>query len=224
MGAVGVSVSAWSADLGALRADLMAAEPYCDSFHFDIMDGHFAPNLLFGPDHLRALRAGLTRPFEGHFMIRQADAICPLFYDVCDGFLLHRRSVDDWIALRDKLRARGKRIGLAVCVDEDWRDLADDLPDIDVVLVMGTAIGTKGVDLHPHVVDAVRELREHVDARELSTTIQVDGGLRDHTVPALVAAGAHVVTAGSLFFESDYPAFQPWLDRCAATGDPAVPV
>ena len=221
MGGIGVSVSAWSADLAELGPHLRSVERFCDSFHFDVMDGHYVPSLLFGPDQLRALRNHLRVPFEGHFMTLDANAVCPLFYDVCDIFILHRDACTDWPRLRRELRARGKRVGLAVRVEEDWRDYISALPELDLVVMMGTELGIKGVDIDARVFDSLRALRDHVDSHELPVILQADGGIREHTVADLISAGAHALTPGSLFFDSDPSDFRERLDRLAATASDA---
>jgi ribulose-phosphate 3-epimerase len=217
MGGIGVSASAWSADLTALGTQLTAAEPFCDSFHFDVMDGHYVPNLLFGPDQLRALRQQLSVPFEGHFMTWHADAVCPLFYDVCETFILHYDACSEWPKLLRELRARDKRVGLAIRVEEDWRNYIRDLPQLDLVVMMGTELGIKGVDIDARVFDSLRALRYHVDTHGLPLVIQADGGIRRDTVADLISAGAHAITPGSLFFNSDHTGFRHWLDQLGGT-------
>jgi ribulose-phosphate 3-epimerase len=87
---------------------------------------------------------------------------------------------------------------------------------VDVLLVMGTPLGVKGYDLDPRTPAVVRRLRTLVDRDGLSTVIQVDGGIRDHVVPGLLAAGADGLTPGSLFFRSDHAALRDWIDGLAA--------
>jgi ribulose-phosphate 3-epimerase len=212
MGApLAVSASLWSADLGNLRAAVQAVEPHCDSFHFDIMDGCYVPNLLFGPDQVRALR-GLTRkPFQLHLMVSAAERLVPLFLDAGDVFILHRETCQDWRGLARDLRAEKKQVGVALRVGEDWRDLLDDLALVDVIVLMGTEIGIKGAGIATAVFATAGALRERLTKAGAAVRLQADGGIRKQTVPMLRAAGIDAVTAGSLLFDADHAEVTRWL-------------
>jgi ribulose-phosphate 3-epimerase len=210
-GRVWVSASLWSADLAALGHDTRRVDPHCDSFHFDVMDGHYVPNLLFGPDQVQRIRAFTRRPFEIHLMVEHPEQVADLFLASGDVFIVHRETCREWPALRRRLRRHGKRTGLALRVEEDWRGLEGELPDLDVVLVMGTPIGAKGLSIEPTVYRKIGELRAHLRARGLAgVRIQADGGIRRETIPLLVAAGADAVTAGSLLFQQEPRRFRAW--------------
>lgn len=206
-----VSASLWSADLGALRAGLLAVEPYCDSFHFDIMDGHYVPSLLFGPDQVRALRGLSRKPFQLHLMVSAPERLLPLFLDVGDVFILHRETCRDWRDLARELRARRKQVGIALRIGEDWQDLCDDLALVDLIVPMGTEIGIKGAGISPRVFATVGALRERLAGSGAAVRLQADGGIRRETVPLLRDAGVDAVTAGSLLFDTDHAQTRRWL-------------
>jgi ribulose-phosphate 3-epimerase len=206
-----VSASLWSADLGDLRAQMAGVEQYCESFHFDVMDGHYVPYLLFGPDQVRSLRPRSSKPFEIHLMVDHPDQMLGLFLDLGDVFILHRKTCRNWDHLKARVKGSGKRLGLALEVDEDWREIQSDLPTLDLVLVMGTMIGVKGASIHPGTYAVIRQLKDYSGARGIDVTVQADGGIREDTVPLLHKAGADVVTAGSLLFGQDYARFYAWI-------------
>lgn len=208
---IGVSASLWSADLGNLRDELRAVEPYCDSFHFDVMDGHYVPNLLFGPDQVQTLRASTGKPFQLHLMVQHPERLLPLFLESGDTFILHRETCPDWRGLAKDLRAAGKGVGVALRLDEEWHDLLDDVHQLDVIVLMGTEIGIKGASLSPGVLATIRELKVRLAELGAAPALQADGGIRTETVPQLLDAGADAITAGSLLFQADRPAFQNWL-------------
>lgn len=208
---VHVSASAWSADLGALRASLAAAAAHCDSIHFDIMDNHFVPELLFGTDILAALKPHVAVPFQAHMMIENPARFLPRFAPFVDTFLFHPGTCPDWPRARKEARGLGRSVGLALLTGEDWRAYREDLAEVDIVLVMGTAVGIKGVDINSDAYAVIAGLREHIDSHGYTCLIQADGGIRRHTLPRLIAAGADAITPGSLFFGSDFSTFRARL-------------
>lgn len=208
---VHVSASAWSADLGALRSSLAAAASHCDSIHFDIMDNHFVPGLLFGPDILAAVRPHVRVPFQAHLMVKNPERCLDSFAPVADTFLFHPGTCADWPGVRQRARELGRAVGLALRLGEDWRPYRDDLADLDVVLVMGTEVGIKGIDINVGAYDVISQLREHIDSHNYTCLIQADGGIRRHTLPRLLAAGVDAITPGSLFFGSDFRTFRARL-------------
>ena len=208
---VHVSASAWSADLGALRASLAAAAPHCDSIHFDIMDNHFVPDLLFGPDILATVKPHVPVPFQAHMMIENPERCVARYAPVVDTFLFHPATCADWSGIKQKVRSLGRSVGLALLLGEDWRAYRDDLAEVDVALVMGTEVGVKGVDINADAYTVISELREHIDAHGYACLIQADGGIRRHTLPLLIAAGVDAITPGSLFFGSDFGTFRSRL-------------
>jgi ribulose-phosphate 3-epimerase len=208
---VHVSASAWSADLGALRTSLAAAAPHCDSIHFDIMDNHFVPELLFGLDILAAVKPHVPVPFQAHMMMENPERCVTRYAPVVDTFLFHPGTCSDWPEIKRKIRGLGRSVGLALLLGEDWRAYRDDLAEVDVVLVMGTEVGIKGVDINSDVFAVISELREQIDAHGYSCLIQADGGIRRDTLPRLIAAGVDAITPGSLFFGSDFSTFRSRL-------------
>lgn len=208
-----VSASAWSADLGALRTSLAAAAPQCDSIHFDIMDNHFVPELLFGPDILAAVKPHVPVPFQAHMMMENPERCVIRYAPVVDTFLFHPGTCSDWPQIKRTVRGLGRSVGLALLLGEDWRAYRDDLAEVDVVLVMGTEVGIKGVDINSGAYAVISELREHIDAHGYACLIQADGGIRRHTLPLLIAAGVDAITPGSLFFGSDFSTFRSRLSE-----------
>jgi ribulose-phosphate 3-epimerase len=208
---VHVSASAWSADLGALRTSLAAAAPHCDSVHFDIMDNHFVPELLFGPDILATVKPHVPVPFQAHMMIENPERCIARYAPVVDTFLFHPATCADWSGLKRKIRGLDRSVGLALRLGEDWRAYRDDLAEVDVALVMGTDVGIKGVDINTDAYAVISELREYIDTHGYACLIQADGGIRRHTLPRLIAAGVDAITPGSLFFGSDFSTFRSLL-------------
>jgi len=207
-------VSLWSADLLNVGADIDRVEAVADGFHIDITDGHLTPQLLFGPDFVAAVRRRTMRPIDVHLMVSDADAWVPRFIDAgADMVTVHRRSTPDLQRILAAIRGDGAVPSLAVEVPEPVPDAsAPEWLGIGRVLLMGTEIGIKGMDVDPHVYDRIRQavaVRETVPHRP---TVVVDGGIRHYTVPHLAAVGADGVIPGSLVYAVDDPvASIAWL-------------
>jgi len=189
------SVSLWSADQLALGAAVDALDGHVDGFHLDVMDGHFAPDLLYGPATVEAVAARARRSLvDVHLVVDDPDRWIAPFAEAGAGMLtVHPECCADAAATLAEIAARGVRAGVAFGLDGELDPAL--AARADRVLVMGTAIGIKGVDPAPETGERVRRVRA-LGARE----VFVDGGIREHTIGALAAAGADGVVPGSLVF------------------------
>ena len=197
--------SLWSADLADLASDLARVEGQADLHHLDVADGHFAPALLFFPDLLARLRQLTTTPFHVHLMVANAvlaDQAAQFTQAGADLISVHVENGAAGLAvLEDRARA-GLHTGLVAKVDTELALLAPYLDRIDMLTLLGTRIGVKGQDLAPTACDRLRSADAMLrDAgRRDRVLLAADGGIREHTVPALRAAGADTVVMGSLAF------------------------
>jgi ribulose-phosphate 3-epimerase len=197
-----VSASLWSADQLALGAAVDALDSRVDGFHMDVMDGHFVPELLFGVDAVRAVaaRARLAR-VDVHLMVADADAwIEPFAAAGADIITVHPQSCVDITATLRGIQSRGADPGVALTIDLPVETAAPLLELVDRIVLMGTAIGIKGIDLAPETLPRIRRLVQLRDASRRRAEIYVDGGIRVHTVPEIARAGADGVAPGSLVF------------------------
>ncbi|TFE26215.1 ribulose-phosphate 3-epimerase [Frankia sp. B2] len=212
-----VDVSVWSADLTCLRAEIERASPVADLFHFDVGDSQFVPDLLFFPDLLAALRPLTTVPFHAHLMVRRPAPLAALFAQAgADLITVHAETGDDVHPALDTIRQHGKAAGLALTLDTPVTAVRPYLDAVDVVVLVGTPIGTRGTGLAPAALDRLRTLRGllHETGRDQAVKILADGGIREPTVGPLADAGADGVVAGSLLFGSDdLTATTRWLHQ-----------
>lgn len=206
------STSLWSADLTNLGADMRRVEPYSERFHLDVADGHYVPTMLFFPDLVAALRKQTKTPLEVHLMtVDPASWIDPFVEAGADGFIFCLDSAADPRGLLRSIRSRGKFAGVSLLITEPI-DLLDELwDDLDVVTIVGTAMGIKGASMDEGVPEKIRRARQIIRERGLKTEIEVDGGIRRNTVPLMAAAGADYIVPGSLMFGEDPPAMRQWL-------------
>ncbi len=206
------STSLWSADLANLAAEIRRVESYSERFHLDVADGHYVPTLLFFPDLVKALRPHTRVPFEVHLMTTDpAEWVEPFIEAGADGFIFCFDSAKDPGALLKSIKSRGKLAGVSLLLNEPVELLAPFWDDLDVVTIVGTAMGIKGASMGASVPGKIRRAKEEIRRRGLRTEVEADGGIRRETVPLLHAAGADWIVPGSLMFKEDPPAMRRWL-------------
>ncbi len=206
------STSLWSADLSNLGAEIRRVEPYSERFHLDVADGHYVKNLLFFPDQVKALRPHTKVPFEVHLMVTDPLGWVEPFVDAgADGILFCFDSARDPGAVLRAIKGTGKAAGISLLISEPVKMLEPYWDLLDVVTIVGTAMGIKGASMDSSVPAKVREARQIISERKLKTEIEVDGGIRRETVPIIEAAGADFIVPGSLMFKEDPPAMRQWL-------------
>ncbi|WP_033354773.1 ribulose-phosphate 3-epimerase [Kitasatospora aureofaciens] len=201
-----IDASLWSADLGALTAEVERIGPYADSFHIDASDTRFTPDAIFFPDLVRALRPRTEVPFHVHLMAHRPAELAAAFADAGANLITVHAEADEALEAITRIRAGGQAAGLALTLDLAPEHVEDLLESVDAVTMVGTPLGTKGTGMVPEALDRMRVIRQILDRRGTDIPLLADGGIREHTVPDLVAAGATGVVAGSLLFGSDDPA------------------
>jgi ribulose-phosphate 3-epimerase len=206
------STSLWSADLANLAAEIRRVEPYSERFHLDVADGHYVPNLLFFPDLVRALRPHTKVPFEVHLMVTDPLAwIMPFAEAGADGFIFCHDSVDEPARAIDAVKSLGKQVGFSLLLTEGIELLDPYWQDLDLITIVGTAMGIKGATMDESVPGKIRQARAAIRARGAPTEIEVDGGIRRNTVPLFHEAGADWIVPGSLMFGEDPQIMRQWL-------------
>jgi len=207
------STSLWSVDLSNLERDVRRVEPYSDRFHFDVIDGRYRPSLLFFPDLVRAVRPHTALPFEVHLMCVDPLAwIRPFAEAGADIIICQYETLSRPRAVIDAVEQAGLGLGIALALDAPVDVLEPYWAELDLVAIIGTEIGVKGVDFDERALAKVRAARNRISASGLTAEIQVDGGIRRHTVPLIHAAGADSIVPGSLMFNHDPSELRKWLD------------
>ncbi len=206
------STSLWSADLTNLGADMVRVAPFSERFHLDVADGHYVPTMLFFPDLVKQLRPKTNVPFEVHLMTNDPAAWVEPFADAgADGMMFCLDSSDNPEGLLKQIKTRGMYAGVSLLITEGL-DLLEPLwPHLDVLTIVGTAMGIKGASMHESVPPKIREARRIIDDRGLGCEIEIDGGIRRNVVPIMAEAGADWIVPGSLMFGEEPSEMRRWL-------------
>ncbi|MGC8762339.1 MAG: ribulose-phosphate 3-epimerase [Acidobacteriota bacterium] len=195
-----------SADFAALGAAIASVEGEAGLLHVDVMDGHFVPNLTIGPPVVAALRKATALPLDCHLMVEAPDRLLAAFAAAgADLVSVHVESCPHLHRTLQTIREAGMAPGVALNPATPVESLSVILPEADFVLVMSVNPGFGGQRFLPLALDKVRALRAMREARGLSFAIEVDGGVSPETLPALVAAGADWLVAGSAVFGAADP-------------------
>lgn len=194
--------SMWSADLIRLADDLVRITPHADILHVDVADGCFAPAFLFFPDLVARMRDVTGLPIHVHLMVSDAVLLSQIDQFAEAGADLISLHVENTNAAQglDRIAAHGVKAGLVLRVETPVAEAAQGLHRLDMLTLLGTAIGVKGQGLNPTATSRLQEAGRLIAASGRRIVLAADGGIRDTTVPLLRAAGAETVVLGSLAF------------------------
>lgn len=175
--------------------------------HFDVMDGHFVPNLTFGPDILKAFKKAVDMVMDVHIMVDDPFTYANIFMDAgADVITFHYEACDtieDCITLCRNIRARGVMAGVSVRPNTPIEPLLPYLQEMDVVLIMSVEPGFGGQSFMEHTLDKVRTLRTLIEQQQFPLRIEIDGGINKETAALARDAGCDTLVAGSYVFKSN---------------------
>ena len=201
-----IAPSVLSADFARLGEQVLeAVEGGADSIHLDMMDGHFVPNLTFGPPIIKALRQQTDAHFDVHMMVQNPERYFPALADAkANVITIHVEAARHLHRVVHQIKDAGILAGVALNPATPVSAIEEILPNLDLVLVMSVNPGFGGQSFIETSVEKIEQVRRLLDERGLTAELQVDGGIGPDTAERVVRAGARMLVAGSAVFGSPH--------------------
>lgn len=202
---VKLAPSILSADFANLLEDVKKVEQAgVEMLHIDIMDGHYVPNISFGPVVLKALQGKTSVPFDVHLMIENPDQYIAEFAK-CGASIItvHAEATTHLHRTVQNIKSQNVKAAVSLNPGTSLTVLEEVLPELDMVLLMSVNPGFGGQSFIGTTLDKVKRLKGMIDQRGLDIDIQIDGGVKLNNAKEIVEAGANVLVAGSAIFGSD---------------------
>jgi len=195
-----LSVDPW--ELGDQISRILQTD--VDYIHVDVMDGHFVPNMAFGPSVVQAIRKRTNIPLDVHLMVEHPETVIDDFAKAgASNLTIHVESCVHLHKVVEEIKSFGIRAGVALNPGTAATAIQEIIPDVDMVLVMTVNPGFPAQSFIPSVVPKLRSIRLMLDQGNYHAELEVDGGIKPAVVKTVLEAGATVLVAGSAIFDAD---------------------
>lgn len=200
-----IAPSLLAADFSNLKEEVKRVENAgADMLHIDIMDGHFVPNLTFGPGIVKSIRACSNLTFDVHLMIENPDLYIKDFALAgADIISVHAEACSHLHRTIQNIKSCGVKSAVALNPATPLQSLEYVIQDLDMVLIMSVNPGFGGQKFINTSINKVRALKDYTTKNNINIDIEVDGGINLNNVKSLYSAGANVIVAGSAIYKSD---------------------
>ena len=202
---VKIAPSILSADLLKLKEQVsLIAENGADFIHVDVMDGHFVPNLTFGPNMVAALKRFVDIPLDVHLMIENPDKYIEDYINAgADILTVHQEACTHLHRTIQHIHQHGKKAGVAINPATPVSTIEDVICDVDLILIMSVNPGFGGQKFIEQSLVKIRKVKELVDNCQRDIFIEVDGGVNAQTAIKIVESGANVLVAGNAILKQE---------------------
>ena len=203
MNQIKISPSILSCDFSEIGSEIEKLNNSgADLIHIDVMDGHFVPNLTFGPPIISKIRKCSKLPFDVHLMISPVEKYIQDYANAgADIITFHPEATDNIQRTIDVIKSCEKKVGISLNPETPSTVIENYLKEIDLILIMSVNPGFAGQKFMPEVLEKVKFFRSKIENENLNIDIEIDGGIDFETAPLAIKAGANILVSGTTIFK-----------------------
>ncbi|WP_440679287.1 ribulose-phosphate 3-epimerase [Candidatus Pelagibacter sp. HIMB1517] len=205
MNQIKISPSILSCDFSEIGSEIEKLNNSgADLIHIDVMDGHFVPNLTFGPPVISKIRKCSKLPFDVHLMISPVEKYIQDYANAgADIITFHPEATDNIQRTIGVIKSCGKKVGISLNPETPSTVIENYLKEIDLILIMSVNPGFAGQKFMPKVLEKVKFFRSKIKSENLNIDIEIDGGIDFKTAPLAIKAGANILVSGTTIFKGE---------------------